>query len=179
MNTEQLTRPDKLNVILTTIKFQHIVELWDYSIENVKILEKHNISARHVPLDSPEWYIEKLRKFREPYLNNFVYQVGFCGAITERRSIIFDKLKENGISINLIRGPTGDARDMELAKCAILINVHAGNDYNVFESARCESWLKFGVPVISENSLDNDLRCINVDYNELVQTVTYYFGKNT
>jgi hypothetical protein len=50
------------------------------------------------------------------------------------------------------------------------MNIHYGDTYNVFESARCEPWLKVGVPVISETSLDNDPRCISVDYDRLVET---------
>jgi hypothetical protein len=178
MNTEQLSRPEKLKV-LTENRFPQIVEIWDYSLENVKILKEHNILAKHVALQSPDSYIQKLRLFREPYLNQFAYQVGFCGDISQRRSAILEELKGKGISVHIIRGISGDSRDAELAKCAILINIHHGDNYKIFESARCEAWLCLGVTVISENSLDNDSRCVNVPYNELVKTTIDYLNTNT
>ena len=65
----------------------------------------------------------------------------------------------------------GEERDKALASCKILLNIHCFDDFTIFESARCEPWLSIGKCVISENSLDNDPRCINVDYHMLVLTV--------
>ena len=79
-------------------------------------------------------------------------------------------LKSSNISINVIE-LFGKDRDIELAKCKIILNIHAEDDYKIFESCRCEPWLKLGITVISENSLDNDPRCINVNYNDIVKTV--------
>jgi hypothetical protein len=77
-------------------------------------------------------------------------------------------LSDIGYKINYVYEIYGEERDKELAKCKILLNIHAFSDYNVFENARCEPWLAIGVPIISENSLDNDPRCINVDYDQIV-----------
>lgn len=169
MNTEQLSRACELGSIVKASR-KNVVEIWDYSLANVQILKYHGVDARHVPLITPDWYMEQLRKFREPYVNNFEYDVGFCGSESERRKIIFDALVASGISFYNVK-KHGEEKDMELAKCKIMINVHVGEDYKIFESERCEQWLRLGVPIISEHSFDNDPRCINVKYEDLVQTV--------
>ena len=78
-------------------------------------------------------------------------------------------LNEKGYSVNCIT-LFGEERDKELAACRIHLNIHCEEDYQLFESARCELWLQVGVPIISENSLDNDSRCINIPYENMVET---------
>lgn len=177
MNTEQLTRPVELKSILNARR-KNVVEIWDYSLANVNILKEHGLHARHVPIVSPAWYIDVLRTFREPYLGAFPYEVGFCGGDSERRTKVFDKLKESGVSFYHVKEQHFE-KDKELAKCAILINLHREEYHKIFECERCEPWLQLGVPVISEHSLDSDPRCINLTYDEIVQTVLYYLKKST
>ena len=174
-NPEQLSRPPCLQNILDICKNKNIVEIWDYSEANINILNKHNINVRLVQIESPKWYIDKLYSFREKHVDSFEYDVGFAGLITPRRGKILDELYSLGIKVNRIQ-QFGDARDMELAKCKIMLNIHAFEDYNIFEIARCEPWLQLGVVFISENSLDNDSRCINVNYAEIVNTVVKYLN---
>ena len=71
----------------------------------------------------------------------------------------------------------GEERDIELSKCKVLINIHHSDDYKIFESARCEPWLSIGVPVVSECSLDNDPRCMNMLYDDLIKTVDNLLSK--
>ena len=170
-NTEQLTSQKnsiKLNYMINYIKRHDIKEVWDYSKVNIELFKQHSITAKHVPIKTPKWYSDKLLEFRK---KGILYDIGFCGTPSPRREVIFKQLKEKGINVKIIKGIFGDERDEELAKCKILVNIHAEDDYTVFESARCDAWLSIGVPIISENSLDNDSRCINVEYNELVSKV--------
>jgi glycosyltransferase involved in cell wall biosynthesis len=170
-NTEQLTSETngiKVRFIIKFIKAYNIKEIWDYSKINVELLKKHSIEAKYVPLQTPKWYSDKLQEFRN---NQIRYDVGFCGCITPRREIILNKLSEKGIKVHEIEGIFGEKRDKEIAKCKILLNIHAQDDYTIFESARCDAWLSIGVPIISENSLDNDIRCINVESDKLVSKV--------
>ena len=167
-NTEQLSYDGAVKKVLDHIKKGNPVKVWDYSLANVEILKKHNIIARHVPLESPGWYIKELQSYRK---NGQEYDVGFTGLMTARRLNILNKLKELGITVNILDGVFGKKRDKELAKCKILLNIHAFPHYKIFESNRCEPWLKAGVTIISENSLDNDARCINVIYSDIIKTV--------
>jgi predicted O-methyltransferase YrrM len=174
-NTEQLTRKDSLNQVISISKNNNVLEIWDYSLINIKILKENNIeNVKHVPLESPEWYINKLKTFQQ---ENFEYEVGFCGCLTDRRAKILNELKSKGVKINTILS-WGVERDIELAKCKTILNIHVEDNTNIFESARCEPWLKLGIPVITEKSLDDDPRCIVSEYKNLVQTTIDYLEKN-
>jgi len=163
-NCEQMSRQRELDLLTERVQRSPPTELWDYSAFNVLILKAHGITAKHVPLKSPSWYVDKLKGWRSPE-----YDVGFCGTMNPRRQQIIDKIKGAGMSVNTVT-LWGDDRDKELAKCRVLLNIHYADDYRIFESARCEPWLSAGFTIISENSLDNDARCINVAYDELVET---------
>jgi len=175
-NTEQLSRCFVVEKIMNILSNENVLEIWDYSLANIEILKLNNIgkNIKYIPLKSPDWYIEKLRSFQQ---GEFEYDVGFCGSLSERRNKILTELKAYGKKINIIK-LWGDDRDMELAKCKVIINIHYADDYKIFESARCEPWLKLGFQVISEKSLDDDPRCIISDYDLLVQTVIKYLDKN-
>ena len=169
-NTEQLTSKKnklKLDYIVEYIKKHEVKEVWDYSKVNIELFKQHSIIAKHVPLQTPKLYSDKLLEFRK---KGILYDVGFCGTPSLRREHILKELEKKGVKVNRVKG-FGDERDKELAKCRVLLNLHVEDDYLIFESARCDAWLSIGVPIISENSLDNDPRCITVDYNEVVSKV--------
>jgi hypothetical protein len=164
-NTEQLTRKNQLEYFCTTAMHPNCMEVWDYSKANIEILSKCNIKAHYHPPIMPNSYLSVLRSFRQQEIK---YDIGFCGDITQRRMYIIDQLNKYGYHILIISNMYGEDRDKQLATCKVLLNIHAHEDYQIFESARCEPWLAIGVSVISEQSLDNDSRCINVSYDEIV-----------
>lgn len=169
-NTEQLTSSKnkiKIDFIKNFIKKYNVKEVWDYSKINVELFLKNSIVAKYVPLQTPKWYSDKLQNYRN---EGIIYDIGFCGLLTERRKVIINEIRKNNINLKVVLA-FGEERDKELAKCKILLNIHAEDDYNTFESARCDAWLSIGVPIISEDSLDNDPRCINVEYDQLVSKV--------
>jgi hypothetical protein len=165
-NSEQLSLEEHLTNLIAASKREGCVEVWDYSAANVAILAAKGVVARHVPLKSTEAYLSQLRKYRS---EGQIYDFGFCGAISPRRAMLINAFLEKGILIHIIK-LFGKERDRELAKCNVLLNFHYGDDYKIFESARCEPWLALGVPVISEHSIDDDPRCINTTYDDIVST---------
>lgn len=167
-NTEQLTRKSNIDNIINIAKHVNCMKVWDYSKINIELWTKHNITAIYVPPVSTESFLSKLRKYREA---GQLYDIGFSGGHSPRRNHIIKCLRDRGYKINYIYDIFGEDRDKELAKCKILLNIHAYDDYKIFENARCEPWLAIKVPVISENSLDNDRRCINVNYDDMVNCV--------
>jgi hypothetical protein len=154
---------------MKTVTNQLVKEVWDYSAENCKILAAKGIVARHVPLVSPAAYVQQIKDMRKDML----YDVGFSGGIhwttTCRRMRIMNKMRDAGISVHYVN-KFGLERDKELAKCRIILNVHYAEDFKIFEQVRCDVWLRAGVPVISETSLDDDPRCTNVPYDSIVDT---------
>ena len=98
-NTEQLSRESVVSQVVNNIRTAKPCEVWDYSEENVKILKDYKILAKHIPLESPDWYIEELRAYRA---NRIEYDVGFGGSITPRRLEILNGLKSSGLLVNSI-----------------------------------------------------------------------------
>ena len=167
-NTEQLSRSNKLEDVITISRNSNCVEIWDYSKANVDICNSVGIKVVHVPLVIPDSFISTIKEYRKA---EHIYDVGFAGYLSERRVHIKNRLEALGYKTHFIGATWGEERDIQLAKCKIHINIHAFDDYKIFESNRCEPWLAIGVPVISEHSVDNDQRCINVSYDELVDAV--------
>ena len=169
-NTEQLTRKNQLERVLYEINLTSPKEIWDYSQANCDILKSYNIIAKHVPLKSPDYYIQQCKAWRS---EGFKYDVGFCGGLSNRRIKILNALIDKGFSIGGVK-LFGESRDKALAQSRIHINIHNEDDFQIFEAARCDIWLCAGVPVISEHSLEDDPRCINVPYDKLVEITTKY-----
>jgi hypothetical protein len=167
-NTEQLTRKSQLEKVLNNVKNSSPIEIWDYSKINVEILKKNNIQAKYIDIVSPKSYINKLLSYK-PQM--YEYDVGFVGALSERRKKILKELIKNEKKVFCKEHIYGEARDKELAKCKIIVNIHFNDDYQIFELARCEPWIQAGYIVISENSLENDVRVINTSYENLVNEI--------
>lgn len=164
-NAEQLTRTDQKAGFIIRAREADIAEVWDYSAMNCEILRAEGVTARHVPLRCTGAALEKIRGFVASTTRE--YDVGFCGSLSVRRQKIMQGLRDHGLTVHIVT-QSGDDRDRELARCHCLVNVHYAPNYGIFESVRCEQWLAAGVPVVSEFSLDNDLRAFNVPYDALV-----------
>lgn len=169
-NTEQLTVPANLERWIKVINASK-AEVWDYSMANIRILAKHGIIAKYVPLVTSGPYLEQLKVYSQ---FDKRYDIGFSGSMSPRRTLIINELVAAGFTV-MPSSNWGVTRDMELARCRIHINIHYNPDYKIFESARCEPWLAIGVPIISELSIDNDERCILTTYDGLVEAVKRYF----
>jgi hypothetical protein len=170
-NTEQLTRNDR-DFICDFLSNEKIEEIWDYSLENIAILNSRGITkTRHVPLVLWDSYREEL----ESLDSSIEYDVGFCGGVSPRREKILSDLEDLGFSVCRIYGENGyvlgNERDGALKKCSVILNIHYREDYKIFESSRCFNWLDIGKTVISESSMGEDSRSINCKYEDLVETV--------
>lgn len=164
-NTEQLTRAPVLAAFVERARQADVAEVWDYSLANLDILATHGIRGRHVPARITESCAQEIRG--DISGQRQTYDVGFSGTMSLRRAAVLTALQEAGLRIRNV--PIfGRARDRALAQALCMINIHFADDYRVFESVRCEPWLSVGVPVVSETSLDDDERCINVGYGDLV-----------
>ena len=164
-NVEQCTDGRHCRRVTDTAKKPHIVEVWDYSEENAKLL-KVPVPVRHVPFTFQPDYLEKLRKFRtQPPTHDFC----FVGSYNPRRTKIVQELQKTH-KVLVLRNNYGDDRDKQIARCKVLLNIHYSDHYKIFEVFRCGPWLEIGMPVISESSLDLDPRCIKASYKDIVQT---------
>jgi hypothetical protein len=167
-NPEQMTRQSAFLEFKRRFDEGDIVEVWDYSRVNTEILKERGYPVRWVPyrIDS-----KRSRLLFKSATQAKEYDVGFCGTISPRRQAIFSQLEERGVKVLRIQNLSGEARDRILGKCRLILNIHADEEYSVFESIRCEPWLHVNMPVVSESSADNDMRCINLRYEQIVPMV--------
>ena len=172
-NIEQLTRKTEFNRVIDRLHEGDIIEIWDYSTANIKILHNAGFTnVRHVPVSTIPETVTSLSTLYQS--SHPVFDLAFCGAISPRRQTMLDSLIERGVTINIISNSTkmkwGIERDREIARCRALLNIHFADDYTVFESVRCDPWVSAGMPVITETSIDDDSRCaVIAPYGELVE----------
>ena len=79
------------------------------------------------------------------------YDVAFVGAASPRRLKILAALRQRGVSVLVVRS-FAEERDRMLASAKLLVNIHASEDYTVYETLRCTHVLFTGLPVVSEAS---------------------------
>ena len=165
-NCEQMTISQELANVVKIASNPNVKEVWDYSLENCRILKMYGIEARHVPLISPKVYVDQIKTMRD----DLTIDVGFCGDLSERCLKILNELMKEGFTVHCVTHH-GTERYKRLVRCRVIVNIHSSDDSTIFEQTRCDIWLRAGVPVVSETSVDDDPRCINTPYNSIVETV--------
>jgi hypothetical protein len=157
INMEQLTRESYMVYYSTIYKYK--IPIIDYSDGN-HTLTKTSKLLRY------QYMPEEVSKLSVPY--DKIYDVAFVGTLSPRRNFILNQLRNKGIKVIEANG-WQDKRDMEIMKAKILLNIHYDNEYNVYESIRCDRFIFSGMLVISETSVFQD--CI--DINDLIISENY------
>ncbi len=168
-NTEQLTRKDCLDLMIQSIQLEQVVEQWDYSKANLQILIEKLDSQYHSKLTQrPLQQSKELQNFvQETQANTSKeYDLAFCGTLTPYRKKQLDTLSEKGLKIHIILAFGHKEIIQESCKAKCILNLHAAQDYQIFETLRCHHFLEAGIPVQSEPSLDNDPRCLPLNLIE-------------
>lgn len=142
INTEQISRLDVRANLKNVVKDNLIL---DYSKEHLKLMD----DLLYLPYAYNKDEVDKLKEYlvSQPKL----YDVSFVGAMSPKRQIILDKLREKGIKV-IVANTWGDERDKMIAQSKLLINIHYNDSYNIYESIRCDRWLFANHVVVSENS---------------------------
>jgi glycosyltransferase involved in cell wall biosynthesis len=139
VNTEQLCIPDKLKEYRTFARDD--VEVFDYSKKNIEISGKgtylpySEIPSETVTLKS---YIVPEKKFN----------LAVVGSPTNYRSSVVSTIRAVGFTVDYIN-VFGEERDKRVGQCSMLLNIHAGAEYSIYESVRCERWRFAGMPILS------------------------------
>jgi beta-1,4-mannosyl-glycoprotein beta-1,4-N-acetylglucosaminyltransferase len=165
LNTEPLNIPVRLQNVLD-ILHKYNFDYYDYSKSNIKIINDKFINTTnlvYLPYSYNKNEIDMLTNLNNN--TNKIYDfgliVGSCGDVTERRKPIVDFLIQNNFSVNIISGWDMD-RDIELAKCNIILNLHGFYTIpsDIFEHIRCDRLLMSGFKILSEKSfyLDTDFK---------------------
>jgi hypothetical protein len=180
VNTEQLSVSNiqkKVYDELTYLqnKSKSKLTVYDYSTENCKILNKLGFSNIHHPYNST---LDEINYLKSLHSIEKVYDIGFIGCLSMRRKYILDKLKENNIKVHYFE-LFGNERDVELAKCKYILNIHFQNDYQIFESIRCNRWIQSGFKVITENGFDclDNPNLLILPYYSLIDSIINLINK--
>ena len=170
LNIEQVTKPEFKNKINELLE-KGGVPIIDFALENVQLINHEKMF--YLPFQYNKIEINKLKKYIET--QNKKYDVVIIGT-SDRRKNIAMKLQEKGIRVITLDYLWGDERDKIAAQAKLLLNVHFGDSYNIYESLRCDRWVFSGMPVVSETSINNKAIDINgtvifSDYDHLVDKV--------
>jgi hypothetical protein len=171
INMEQMTITSRYEFMKWHI--ERLIPMIDYSLENMQITKQ----SLYLPYQYDEVEINKLKHFYDD--TKKLYDVAFCGAMSYRRQAILNQLRNLGLRVFEIWG-WYDERDIRIACCKVLINIHYDTNYGIYESIRCDRWAFAGMPVISENSIHNellDVKKYNVvmfyEFDDLAEATNY------
>lgn len=147
-NTEQLTRENMKNH-LAEISKKNII--FDYSSVNIDIIKNENDISKTLLL--PILFNKETMCFDKNTHKDF--DVIFLGEVTPRRHQIIKSLVEKGLSVFVMTCCYDfNLKHQTIMRARVLINLHAYNDYNVFEFARCSIPIFNDCIVISEPALN-------------------------
>jgi hypothetical protein len=183
LNTEPLNLEVRLSCVVNILKEYPNLNYYDYSNSNLKILEENNITVKNKHYLPYKCGTQELSRLI--YLNkntekqyDFGIILGCGGTHPVRREKVIDFLKNN-YSIHIIAG-WYDERDIELAKCKYILNIHGSlysNDSNIFEHIRCDRLLAAGFNVLSETSYKLDQSFIDKYKNLTIINYNDFFNK--
>ena len=150
VNTEQLSVPRKMVEYRAYTASPRVGAVYDYSTENIKL---SNGRSGHLPLRERAVETELLKKYmRQEGVEN-ADKIACIGTPTQYRIDAINALRRRGVGVDFIQA-FGEERDRRVASCKILLNLHAGPSYRLYEALRCERWRFAGMPIVSEACTD-------------------------
>lgn len=165
-NTEQFTRPEvhsKFHDLIANLKSTisaSRLQYCDYSHVNIDLYNDKTAKIIHVPYEPLEDDVECLKSLLAKTPKKWDF--GIVGSPGNYRHAMAKRFEDSKFSVNRIFNIFGIQRDIEIASCKALLNVHFDSTYMVFEQARCNRWCAAGMIVISEWSLDNPRTCFEI-----------------
>jgi hypothetical protein len=145
INTEQLSVASKMEEY--KMNLAKVSDLYDYSLENIRILNDTSKCIIHVPYIENTDETIKLQRCIDVVKE---FDVCILGTWSYNRQSYVDILKANGFRVDFIYTEFGDERDSRVGKSKILLNIHYDRAFTVYENIRCERWRFAGMPVITE-----------------------------
>jgi hypothetical protein len=181
LNTEQLTRNEMIPFVFTEFeKLKKNIEKLgenafigyiDYSAQNIQIVKEKQLfnliekQIHCIPYQYNDREIDKLKSFKATYSSKVDF--AFSGAMSPYRSNILSQIKSHNKLI-IVKG-WDEIRDKLISASNVLLNVHYNNNYNIYESIRCDRWIFSEHLVLTENSYLND----TIDLKDLMICANY------
>jgi len=148
---------------------QKAKQVWDYSHENIKFLEKiKDIKIKYFPISySP--YLTQLNNIQNPIQKNI--DVLFLGSLNQRRKNIIQKIKNKGLHIEVYNDLYDNDRLMKILSSKIILNIHYFENA-ILETHRLSYLFANKCFVISETSRDETT-------DQLFKNSLIFSNKNT
>lgn len=124
----------------------------NYSLQNQLILKSFENQMLYLPYRCTQRERDVLKTLLLQEKKEF--DVALVASMTLRRRNFVDELQKKGIKVCVISNKFGYERDQLIARCDFLLNIHASEEYTIFETIRCNRWLDAGMSIISEPCSD-------------------------
>lgn len=150
---------------------ENAYEVWDYSEQNIGLLSRLNIRAKHLPIG----YHESLELIDHETQKDI--DILFYGSMGERRKRIIDELSDVA-NVKVLFGVYGKQRDAFISGSKMVLNVHY-YPTEIFEAPRISYLLNNCCFVVSEISPVNPYEAAKlclVPYDRIVETCLYYLN---
>jgi hypothetical protein len=150
-NMEQIAGESPL-VNENYLRFLRKYKVLDYNAHNIRAIRAidSSITATEFPL-IPAPSLAHFGYERPADWNDYEFDIGFYGAMSERRERVLFELESNGLRVNRVSGQFGENLNKAIANTKAILNVHCYSSM-IFETARVLRPLAMGLPVISETS---------------------------
>jgi hypothetical protein len=190
-NTEPLSISYNLDLLKGYINKYPYFKIYDYSFSNLQIILHHNMYGEL--LDYKSYKDENALLMNLNLIETKIYDFGIItygnietntvdNSLFHKKKDVVNELISKGFKIHIISG-WGIERDIELAKCKVILNIHSilgikGKMYHskTFENIRCIRLLDAGFKILSEDSIHcNEL---SNKYRENLKFINYDDFKN-
>ena len=190
-NTEPLSISYNLNLLKQYINKYPFFKIYDYSFSNLQIILHNNMYGEVLEYNFYE--NENTLLMNLNLIETKIYDFGIItygntetntvdNCLFHKKKDVVNELISKGFKIHVISG-WGIERDIELAKCKVILNIHSilginGQMYysKTFENIRCNRLLDAGFKILSEDSIHcNEL---SNKYRENLKFINYDDFKN-
>jgi FkbM family methyltransferase len=178
LNTEPLTIISRLHETIFNCKKYENIKIYDYSKSNIKILNENGFTntefLQYLIIPEEDTFLKDINKNTEKIYDFAI--ISHDNPIScIRRVNVVNFLIANGFTVHIIGNLWKKNRDIELAKCKIILNIHGqyiDTPSNIFEHLRCDRLLEAGYNILSEDSYCLDPAYME-KYNENLQIINY------
>lgn len=166
-NTEQLNGIED-NWNKNILDWGKIFEIWDYSAQNIAVLQKYNIENVKRFRFGFQKKLARIEKSKNPEIDLLFY-----GSVNERRSLILNQLINSGMKVKILFDVYGIERDRWIGNSKLIINHHYYNS-QIFEIVRVFYLMTNSIAVVGEvnesTSIDEEYKTgfYNSPYEDLV-----------
>lgn len=146
-NTEQFCAENNWTSNIRYVELIKNHHVWDYSERNIGKIKDCNFTIIPIGYQSSLIRIPKEREYK--------YDLIFYGSLNVRREIIINRLRDRGLNVHVLFNVYGKELDKHIQKSRAVLNLHYYESM-VFQKIRAFYPLINSVPVISEDSIDDD-----------------------